>query len=70
MLFIAGVSADLLESRYALAFNAVVFGALIANVMIEVYDLANISFPNPLKTFQHLKGWNTLRASCRAGANS
>lgn len=43
MLFIAGVSADLLESRYALAFNAVIFGALIANVMMEVYDLANIS---------------------------
>jgi hypothetical protein len=43
MLFIAGVCADLLESRYALAFHAVVFGALIANVMIEVYDLANLS---------------------------
>jgi len=43
MLFIAGVSADLLESRYALAFNAIVFGALIANVMIEVYDLANLT---------------------------
>ena len=43
MLFIAGVSADLLESRYALAFNAIIFGALIANVMIEVYDLANLT---------------------------
>jgi hypothetical protein len=43
MLFIAGVSADLLESRYALGFNAIVFGALIANVMIEVYDLANLT---------------------------
>ena len=43
MLFIAGVSADLLESRYALVSNAVIFGALIANVMIEVYDLANLT---------------------------
>jgi hypothetical protein len=43
MLFIAGVSADLLESRYALASNAVIFGALIANAMIGVYDLANLT---------------------------
>jgi hypothetical protein len=43
MLFIAGVSADLLESRYALLFNAVVFGALIANAMIDVYGLANLT---------------------------
>jgi hypothetical protein len=42
MLFIAGVSADLLESRYALAFNAIIFGALIANTMIDVYSLANL----------------------------
>lgn len=42
MLFIAGVSADLLESRYALLFNAVIFGALIANAMIDVYGLANL----------------------------
>jgi hypothetical protein len=42
MLFIAGVSADLLESRYALAFNAIIFGALIANAMIDVYSLANL----------------------------
>ncbi|HUI82937.1 MAG TPA: hypothetical protein VL240_01870 [Candidatus Binatia bacterium] len=39
MLFMAGVSADLLESRYALAANAVVFGVLIANAMIDVYGL-------------------------------
>lgn len=43
ILFIAGVCTDLLESRFALAFNAVIFGALIANVMIQVYDLANLS---------------------------
>lgn len=43
MLFIAGVSADLLESRYAVVFNAVIFGALIANAMIDVYGLANLT---------------------------
>lgn len=43
MLAIAGVSADLLESQYALVFNAVIFGALIANTMIDVYWLANLS---------------------------
>jgi len=43
MLFIAGVSADLLESRFALVFNAIIFGALIANAMIDVYGLANLS---------------------------
>ncbi len=43
MLFIAGVSADLLESRFALAANAVIFGALIANAMIDVYGLANLT---------------------------
>ena len=26
-----------------LRFNAVIFGALIANVMIDVYDLANLA---------------------------
>lgn len=43
MLFIAGVSADLLESRHALLFNAVIFGALIANAMIDIYWLANLT---------------------------
>jgi hypothetical protein len=43
MLFIAGVSADLLESRYAVVFNAVIFGALIANAMVDVYGLANLT---------------------------
>jgi hypothetical protein len=43
MLFIAGVSADLLESRFALAFNAVIFGALIANAMLDVYYLTNLT---------------------------
>jgi hypothetical protein len=43
MLFMAGVSADLLESRFALAANAVVFGVVIANAMIDVYSLLNLS---------------------------
>jgi hypothetical protein len=42
MLFMAGVSTDLLESRYALAANAVVFGVVIANAMIDVYSLLNL----------------------------
>jgi hypothetical protein len=43
ILFMAGVSADLLESRYALVANAVVFGVLVANAMIDVYGLINLS---------------------------
>ncbi len=43
MLFMAGVSADLLESRYALAANAVILGVLIANAMIDVYGLLNLT---------------------------
>jgi hypothetical protein len=43
MLFMAGVSADLLESQYAVVANAVVFGAVIANAMIDIYGLLNIS---------------------------
>ena len=43
ILFIAGVAADLLESQYALLFNAIIFGALIANAMVDVYSLANLS---------------------------
>lgn len=43
MLFMAGVSADLLEGRYAVVANAVVFGSVIANAMIDVYGLLNIS---------------------------
>jgi hypothetical protein len=42
MLFMAGVSADLLESRFALAANAIVFGVVIANAMIDVYSLLNL----------------------------
>lgn len=43
MLFMAGVATDLLESRYALAANAVVGGVLVANAMIDVYGLLHIA---------------------------
>jgi hypothetical protein len=43
LLFMAGVSADLLESQYALAANAVIFGVLIADAMIDVYGLLNLT---------------------------
>jgi hypothetical protein len=43
ILFMAGVSADLLESRYALAANTVIVGVLIANAMIELYWLLHLT---------------------------
>jgi len=43
LLFMAGVSADLLEGQHALAANALIFGVLIANSMIDVYGLLNLS---------------------------
>ncbi len=43
IVFMAGVSADLLESRYAVVANAVVVGVVIANVMIDVYGLLNLN---------------------------
>ncbi len=43
ILFMAGVSTDLLEGRYALAANAVIGGVLIANAMIDVYGLLHLT---------------------------
>jgi hypothetical protein len=43
ILFMAGVSADLLQSRYAVLANAVVVGVLIANAMIDVYSLLHLT---------------------------
>jgi hypothetical protein len=43
ILFMAGVSTDLLESRYALAANTVIGGVLIANAMIDVYGLMHLT---------------------------
>jgi hypothetical protein len=42
-LFMAGVSTDLLESRYALAANTVIGGVLIANATIDVYSLLHLT---------------------------
>ncbi len=61
MLFMAGISADLLESRYALAANAVIFGVLIANCHDRRLWAAQPNFPQPIKTLRHLKGWNKLK---------
>jgi hypothetical protein len=47
ILFMAGVSADLLESRYALAANTVIGGVLIANAMIDVYGLMHLTSRSP-----------------------
>ncbi len=43
MLFMAGVSTDLLEGRYALAANTVIGGVLIANATIDVYGLLHLT---------------------------
>ncbi len=43
ILFMAGVSTDLLEGRYALAANTVVGGVLIANATIDVYGLLHLT---------------------------
>ena len=43
ILFMAGVSTDLLEGRYAMAANTVVGGVLIARAMINVYQLLHLT---------------------------
>ncbi len=43
ILFMAGVSADLLQSRYAVLANAVIVGVLVANAMIDVYSLLHLT---------------------------
>ena len=43
ILFMAGVSADLLQGRYAVVANAVIVGVLIANAMIDVYSLLHLT---------------------------
>ncbi len=47
ILFMAGVSADLLQSRYAVLANAVIVGVLIANAMINVYSLTHLTSRTP-----------------------
>lgn len=43
ILFMAGVSTDLLEGSYALVANTVIGGVLIANAMIDVYGLLHLT---------------------------
>ena len=44
ILFMAGVSTDLLQGPYALAANTIIGGVLIADAMIDVYGLMHISW--------------------------
>jgi hypothetical protein len=45
MLFMAGVSADLLETKYAVFANAVIVGVLIANAVLDIGGLMQLSHP-------------------------
>jgi Dolichyl-phosphate-mannose-protein mannosyltransferase len=45
MLFMAGVSADLLETKYAVFANAVIVGVLIANAVVDIGGLLQLSRP-------------------------
>jgi hypothetical protein len=43
MLFMAGISADLLETKYAVFANAVIVGVLIANAVLDIGGLLQLS---------------------------
>ncbi len=45
ILFMAGVSADLLETRYAVFANAVIVGVLIANAVVDIGGLIQLAGP-------------------------
>jgi hypothetical protein len=45
MLFMAGVSADLLETRHAVIANAVIVGSLIANAVLDIGGLLQLARP-------------------------
>ncbi len=45
ILFMAGVSADLLETKYAVFANAVIVGVLIANAIVDIGGLLQLSQP-------------------------
>jgi hypothetical protein len=45
ILFMAGVSADLLETRYAVFANAVIVGALVANAVLDISGLLQLARP-------------------------
>jgi hypothetical protein len=45
MLFMAGISADLLETRYAVFANAIIVGVLIANAVVDIGGLLQLARP-------------------------
>ena len=45
MLFMGGVSADLLETKYAVFANAIIVGALIANAVLDIGGLIQLARP-------------------------
>jgi len=45
MLFMAGVSSDLLETRYAVFANAIIVGVLIANAVVDIGGLLQLGRP-------------------------
>ncbi|HZD32797.1 MAG TPA: glycosyltransferase family 39 protein [Candidatus Angelobacter sp.] len=45
ILFVAGVSADLLETKYAVFANAIIVGALIANATLDIGGLLQLARP-------------------------
>jgi hypothetical protein len=45
MLFMSGVSADLLETKYAVLANAVIVGVLVANAVLDISGLLQLARP-------------------------
>lgn len=45
MLFMAGISADLLETKYAVFANAIIVGALISNAVLDIGSLLRLASP-------------------------
>ena len=45
MLFMAGVSADLLETRHAVFANAIIVGVLVANAVVDISGLLQLGHP-------------------------
>jgi hypothetical protein len=45
ILFMAGISADLLETRYAVFANAIIVGVLIANAIVDIGGLLEFAHP-------------------------
>jgi hypothetical protein len=45
MLFMAGISADMLETKYAVFANAIIVGVLIANAVVDIGGLLQLARP-------------------------